>query len=511
MRIITIVVILLAEVFYCPQLRAGSWHNSSHEGLVVWLPKKTSPSWRFFEGINHDGPSLWCGEMSTSQFVTNIVVLDGFDVEMCVKSTLGRSVVPLDAPIAIVAGMDSWFGGDVHITADESFLLENLETKGRTSSVTRKNVFYTYRAEPASDEVEEVLWEGVSSSAVVTPEGGSVRNNASAQPVEVSVVCVGDIMLAGNAAPIIEKYGVDYPFDSTREILQKADVAIGNLEMPISVTGESVPDKEYNFLGHPRIVNGLANAGFDVLTLANNHMGDYGDGALLATLDTLAASGIRYCGAGSDLQAARQPAILAVYDKHIAVLAYSNTFPFEYFASQSSPGTARGIAEFFVSDIESAKEWADLVIVSFHWGGELVTEPREYQELFGRKAIEAGANVVFGHHPHVLQGIEIYEGGLIAYSLGNFSFGSYSKNARTSAILRVNFQSGRLKRAEIIPINVANHEVVFQPRLLSGDAAEAVINEIRLLSDKWGTQITTIDGLGVVELQSRNHLGIQME
>ena len=344
-----------------------------------------------------------------------------------------------------------------------------------------------------------------------TYEWEFVRYNAYLQPMEISVVCVGDIMLAGNAEPVIEWHGVDYPFDETRAILQGADLAIGNLEMPIAVTGEPVPEKEYTFLGQPKVAEGLANAGFDVLALANNHMGDYGDVALLETLEILTANQLKYCGAGPDLETARQPAIVEVKDKQIAVLAYSNTFPFEYFADEADPGTVRGKAEYFIPDIKAAKKWADLVIVSFHWSGELVTEPREYQELFGRKAIDVGADLVFGHHPHILQGVEVYRGRLIAYSLGNFAFGSYSKNVQTSGILRVTFQAGEMKRAEIVPINVSNHEVVFQPEILSGDAAEAVIDEVRTLSEKWGTQVTMEGDSGIIQLKPQNPLNKEGE
>ena len=92
---------------------------------------------------------------------------------------------------------------------------------------------------------------------------------------ELSVVCVGDIMLTGSVTPFIDKHGVDYPFDKTRDIIQAADIAIGNLEMSLATVGEPVPDKIYAFRGSPILAKGIANAGFDVLTLANNHIGDY--------------------------------------------------------------------------------------------------------------------------------------------------------------------------------------------------------------------------------------------
>lgn len=320
------------------------------------------------------------------------------------------------------------------------------------------------------------------------------------QSIETSILCAGDIMLVGSAKPIIEQRGVDYPFDGMRRIIEAADLAIGNLEMPLATTGNPLPEKEFTFVGQPKLAEGIANAGFDVLALANNHMGDYGDDALLETLEVLSANNLRYCGAGPNLQAARLPAIVRLQNAQIAVLAYSKTYPFEFFAAETNPGTVNGIAEIFVPDIRAAREWADLVVVSFHWSGELVTEPREYQEWLGRQVIDAGADLVFGHHPHVLQGIEIYKGKIIAYSLGDFVFGSSSESKHTGAILRVTFRDGETKRGEIIPINVDNREVQFQPRTLSGDAAGMAIDEIQTLSEKWGTEITVEENVGIIKL-----------
>ena len=332
------------------------------------------------------------------------------------------------------------------------------------------------------------------------PSTEAVRHDIDHEPTELSIVCVGDIMMVGSAKPIIEQRGVDYPFDNTRAIIEAADLAIGNLEMPLGVTGNPLPEKEFTFIGQPKLAKGIANAGYDVLALANNHMGDYGDSALLETLEVLTANKLRYCGAGRDLQTARLPAVAKAKDAQIAVLAYSKTYPVEFFAGDANPGTVNGIAEIFVPDIKAAREWADLVVVSFHWSGELVTQPREYQEWLGRQVIDAGADLVFGHHPHVLQGVEIYKGKIIAYSLGNFVFGSHSESNHTGAILRVTFRDGETKLAEIIPINVDNREVQFQPRRLSGAAAEAAIDEIRTLSRKWGTEIIVEDNLGIIQL-----------
>ncbi len=110
------------------------------------------------------------------------------------------------------------------------------------------------------------------------------------------------------------------------------------------------------------------------------------------------------------------------------------------------------------------------MVVSFHWGSELMTTPKDYQRELARLAIDHGAQVVLGHHPHVLQGVEHYRGGIIYYSLGNFAFGSYSKNASTSALARVTLQDGVVAAAEVLPLSVYNLEVAFRPQPLSRGA-----------------------------------------
>ena len=197
-----------------------------------------------------------------------------------------------------------------------------------------------------------------------TAEAAHESSALAPQSIETSIVCAGDIMLVGSAKPIIEQRGVDYPFDGMRRIIEAADLAIGNLEMPLATTGNPLPEKEFTFVGQPKLAEGIANAGFDVLALANNHMGDYGDDALLETLEVLSANNLRYCGAGPNLQAARLPAIVRLQNAQIAVLAYSKTYPFEFFAGETDPGTVNGIAEIFVPDIKSG-EGSGLTLLSY--------------------------------------------------------------------------------------------------------------------------------------------------
>ncbi len=322
------------------------------------------------------------------------------------------------------------------------------------------------------------------------------------QAAEIRVLLVGDTMLDWRMLPYLKKHGFSYPFENVRPFLQRADIVAGNLEMPIGTTGERAPEKPFAFLGHPRTARAMAEAGFSVVTLANNHMMDYGPVAFADTLKHLEAAGIAYCGAGNNLALARKPAIIEAKGQRFAFLGYSNTKPFSFHADEETPGTVRGLAKYFQPDIAETSEYADVVIATFHWGAEYTDAPRDYQIDFAHRAIRSGAKVVFGHHPHILQGIEVYQGGIIAYSLGNFTFGSYNENARHSVMMEVVFDGSIPVRVEFIPINVLNTEVKFQPQVLTGDAGKRVIEKLNELSAPFGTRLEWNGERGVLHLFS---------
>lgn len=318
----------------------------------------------------------------------------------------------------------------------------------------------------------------------------------------ISLAFVGDIMLAGNIEPLITQFGPEYPFLTTTSILQKADIAFCNLENPLTNASESCLDKEFLFKAKPHVIKGLVSAGFDVVSLANNHIMDYGDEGLLETLQILDKNQIKPVGAGMNLSQARQRATFKVKDRKITFLAYSNTFPITFYATKDSPGTAPGYLQYLQKDIEKAKGDADIIIVSFHWSSELLDQPKDYQIDLAHKAIDFGATIVVGHHPHVLQGIEIYRKGLIMYSLGNFVFGSYSKKVKESIILICEFKENRLNHTEIIPLSVNNLEVEFQPQILKDKEALKVINHLRRLSSSFETKISFKKNRGIISLSS---------
>lgn len=321
---------------------------------------------------------------------------------------------------------------------------------------------------------------------------------SSDAPRELRIAAVGDIMLGGTAALELVNFGYDYPFVHVGDVLRSADVTFGNLEGPLTRRG-AAQSKQFVFRSPPDLVApALARAGFDVVSLANNHTLDYGLFGLQDTMQGLERAGVRYAGAGEDLAAARKPAVWEVNGTRVAVLAYSLTFPEEFWASSTKPGTAFGHEEHVRADVAAARKQADVVLVSFHWGQEGSAELRPYQRLLGRAAIEAGAAAVIGHHPHVLQGVERYRDGVILYSLGNFVFGSYDPKATRSAIATLSLRNGRVYQVALQPIDVNNFDVVFQPRLLSGRAADEVVENLQRYSRALDTVVENRNGVAVL-------------
>ncbi|MCI8557829.1 MAG: CapA family protein [Lachnospiraceae bacterium] len=208
------------------------------------------------------------------------------------------------------------------------------------------------------------------------------------------------------------------------EFLKEGDLFILNQEFPFGTTGEAMEEKEYTFRVPPDLVSFPAELGVDLVTLANNHMLDFGRGPLTETLAALDGAGIAHVGAGEDLEAAKALKTFEIQGKTIGFLGASRVIPeASWNASKYNSGLFTTYdATQLVTEIGKAKESCDFVAVLVHWGIERNTFPEDYQKTLARQYIDAGADAVIGSHPHVLQGIEYYQGKPIFYSLGNFIF-----------------------------------------------------------------------------------------
>ena len=309
---------------------------------------------------------------------------------------------------------------------------------------------------------------------------------------EIIINAVGDIMLAGKWAKTLKSRGYEHPFAEIRSELARGDINLANLESPVATGGSEFSNKQFRFRAEPAVAKAVRAAGFNLVTLANNHSMDFGGEALAETLQHLGSAGIAWGGAGVNMDEARKMALYTIKGKKIAFLGYSLTQPLEFFAGKTRPGTTPGYEKLVTADVASARRQADYVIVSFHWGREASGTVQTYQRNAAHNAIDAGADAVIGHHPHVLQGIERYKNGIIFYSLGNFAFASKGKTADVSALIRLRLD-GRQRMAEILPLDVLHRRVGFQPRLLSGNRAEEVIEKLRVLSRPFKTDIRIVD------------------
>lgn len=342
----------------------------------------------------------------------------------------------------------------------------------------------------------------VSGCSTQAPVPADSQTGPVTQPSHrLTIAAVGDIMLDGSAREIMQREGYDHAFAATREWLTKADIAIGNLEGPLTTRGQQTPDKQFLFRSPPeKVTTALADAGFDIVSLANNHTLDYGVEGLDDTILALKDKKISYSGAGDNIGQARQAAYIERNGLKVAFLAYSLTFPEEFWATGQRAGTAFGNREHIEQDIRAARQQADIVVTSFHWGRESTTELRPYQVALGHAAINAGASLVIGHHPHILQAVEKYKDGVILYSMGNFAFGSYSRKARYSAFAEIEFDNRKLVSVRLRPINVFNVDVLFQPRPLSGKAADAVVTTLQDLSKVRGTELINENGIATLKM-----------
>ncbi|GBD24386.1 Capsule biosynthesis protein CapA [bacterium HR29] len=305
-------------------------------------------------------------------------------------------------------------------------------------------------------------------SRSATPEGASARPSAAPgvptvtpvpEPVVV-IAAVGDLMLGRSVGWRIAAGEPGIPFGSVAPLLE-ADLTVGNLEAPIADSG-SPAAKAYAFRAPTSAARILAEAGFDVVALANNHALDHGPEALLQTLDLLAAAGVHGVGAGPDAAAAHRPLIVERQGLRLAFLAYVDTPPEGTYrretweAAEGKPGVAWLDLARLREDVSRAKGLADNVIVFFHWGIEGSTEPSEAQRTVAEAALAAGATLVLGSHPHLLQPVEEREGRLVAFSLGNFVFDGFEGQANRSAVLRIVLDRRGVQEWKLVPVHIVD-------------------------------------------------------
>lgn len=312
-------------------------------------------------------------------------------------------------------------------------------------------------------------------------------------PATITIAAVGDMHFDRNVKRYIGQHGGASPLKNVAERLAAADIAVGNLESSTSDLGERNAEKDYTFKGDPRGIEGLTLAGFDFLSLANNHALDCGPDAVLDSISRLDAVGIGHAGAGADRSAAWTPAVREIDGTTVAFLGFSHILPGGFIATDSRAGVAKGRGNMDAVEvaIREAKEQYDYVLVSFHWGVEKEDSANGDQVADAHRAIDAGADMVLSHHPHVIQAVEYYNGGFIAYSLGDFVFDHYSRKTGEAFILEAELGPAGVANARAIPVYLDDTYGV--PDYVTGSEANVILERLKALSAERRTTVT-IDG-----------------
>ena len=313
---------------------------------------------------------------------------------------------------------------------------------------------------------------------------------------EITLTAVGDVMLGRGVATKIDENGLDYPFGLVAERLRAADITVGNLAAPLGTTGAMLPGKWIWLRGKPEYVECLKAAGIDIVNLANNHILDFDSPCLRETFDVLDRNKIARCGAGVDAAAARAPAILEAGGLRVAFLGFTEfadpglfwdfTYQRSFAAAEDTPGCNPLDFAVIAEDIAKARTQADIVVVVYHWGLEDIPYPQAFNpvndlEAIARRTIDLGANVVLGTHPHAVQGFEIYEKGLIAYSLGNFVNDQRRDTQKESLILEMQVGPSGVLSVRVTPCWIDGN----RPRVLTGPEAGRLLEKIEAISLKW--------------------------
>ncbi|HHV29900.1 CapA family protein [Acetivibrio mesophilus] len=364
------------------------------------------------------------------------------------------------------------------------------------------------------NEVKDILKDTVSDTVYNTLQ-------PTATPVaEIKIVAVGDILLGRGVGMRLKSGNKDYiyPFLEVKDILKKGDVVFCNLEESItdsthSLTGIKDGGK-YVLKNDVEAIEGLKFAGFNLMNLANNHILDYYERGLFDTMEILDKNGIKYAGAGKNIEEAKKPAIMEVKGMKVGMLAYTDMAEvvykgnpnYKFAAGQDKPGVAPRPLKFDDSikkDIEQVRDEVDILIVSLHWGVEESFEVLPEQREFAYSLLDNGVDVILGHHPHQFQGIEIYNGKPIIYSMGNFIFDQNDPENQESFIITMDYKGNKLVGLEAIPVRtIGKIQVVPQ----KGNEAKPILEREKNLCNKLDTSCFIKDDKLYFELGNDGNL-----
>lgn len=362
-----------------------------------------------------------------------------------------------------------------------------------------------------SDDKEGQKFNSDEDNSNSTEDNSSEQKDNNSQQAEqkeevkkeqpLSIVAVGDIMLGRGVGSRLEKQSLSYThvFEKVADILKEGDVIFGNLEAAITdrthgLTAYSKTNKTGKFVlkSSTKSFEALKYAGFNMLSLANNHILDYYQEGLFDTIDILKENGIAFSGAGNNLEEARKPAIIEKNGLKIGLLSYTDFADIVYAgdprisfaAGENKAGVAPNKYEYIKEDIANIRSEVDILMVSLHWGVEESFEILPEQVELAHDLIDSGVDVILGHHPHQFQGMEVYKGKPIFYSLGNFIFDQNDPENQESFIVNMQFMGTKLTSISATPVRTIGKVQVVP---VFGDDARELLKREAELSSKLGT------------------------
>lgn len=304
--------------------------------------------------------------------------------------------------------------------------------------------------------VEEMQDVPLQSKEFVIPEGTEEPEDTDSKDTEstdstVILSFAGDVYFSEHSLASYDKKGISaYADEEMLSLMNSADLFMLNHEFSFSLQGEPMEDKQYTLQTDPKYVKILQELGTDVVTLANNHVLDFGNAALLDTFATLKQAEIEYVGAGNNYQEAISPVVRTIQGQSFAIFAATRVSPSaDWYAGNKKAGVLQTYdPKGLNAAILEAKGSYDHIIVFLHWGIERNEMPEDYQRTLAKGYIDAGADLVIGCHPHVLQGFEYYKGVPIVYSLGNYLFGNRTGD---TLLLNAEFSEDKSLKIQLIP------------------------------------------------------------
>jgi poly-gamma-glutamate capsule biosynthesis protein CapA/YwtB (metallophosphatase superfamily) len=273
---------------------------------------------------------------------------------------------------------------------------------------------------------------------------------------------VGDIMPGRHMASLIDEKGIEYIFQDVAPVLKECGIVFGNLETPLvheisESTLKQNGKKSIHLLTEEKAADGLKYAGFNIVSLANNHSLDYGQEGINQTLEILKSRNIAFNGVmKGDLSVSNEPSILEVNGVKVGFLCYSEVSHWKFQATPSKYGTMPSYFKEMKRDIKNARPKVDILVIYLHWGKE-GQEVQKFQYKNSKKILDYGADLLISSHTHLFQDIEKYKGKYIFYGLGNFVFDMPGEETKSSAIVKLKIQDKKITGAKIIPVYIKDY------------------------------------------------------